>query len=203
MFEFLDTQWIVAIVASIIAFGNLIYYLIATHKGHTKPHLYTWLIWGIVTVVVAYTQFSSKGGAGSMITAIIAFNCFAIALLAYFKGEKEFTLSDKLCLGGCIISIAIWPIFQAPLLSLVMVTIIDTLGFYPTLRKSYKNPHQENIISFSMYGFTYFLSLFALEKINLLTTLYPIAISTTAFGLVAFLIIRRKQLNHKVFSWHN
>ncbi len=202
MIDLTDPKWIVAIIASIIAFGNLAYYLVAINNGRTKPHLYTWLIWGIVTVVVAYTQFSSKGGAGSMITAIIAFNCFAIALLAFFKGEKEFTTSDKLCLAGCIVSIAIWPIFKAPLLSLVMVTIIDTLGFYPTLRKSYKSPHQENIVSFSIYGFTYFLSMFALEKINVLTSLYPIAISSTAFLLVGFLMIRRHQLGHKVLTWH-
>lgn len=192
-------QWGLAIMSALISIGTIIYYARTILLGKVKPHMFTWLIWGIVTAVVAVTQITSKGGPGSMLAVIVTVNCFIVAGLSYYKGDKNFPLSDKICLLGCIIAIALWPLMKAPLLSLVIVTIIDTFGFVPTLRKSYKNPQEENMIVFFFYGLAYLISVFALNQISWLTGLYPIAIGCSALGMVGFLAIRRYQIGHSIF----
>ncbi len=200
MLESLDYKWVLAGLATLISFCNLLYYISTVLKGKTKPHMYTWLIWGLLTAVAAATQWVSGGGAGTFLTTLVAMNCFVIATLAYFKGEKNITRSDKLFLGACLIAIALWPLTPTPLLSLVLATLIDTVGYFPTIRKSFSKPQEENLISFSIYGCTWFMSLIALADYNFLTAFYPAVTVVTSWGLMIFLIIRRRQLGYKVFT---
>jgi len=200
MIELIDYKWALASFAALISVCNLIYYASNAFKGKTKPHLYTWLIWGIVTVIAAIAQIVSGGGVGAYYTLLIAFNCLFIAVLAYFKGEKDIHRSDKACLGFCLIAIILWPLLKSPLLSVLIVTIVDTVGFIPTIRKSFSKPHEENLFSFSIYAFTYSLSILALESYNFITVFYPAVIVITAASLAVMRIIRRKQLGHKVFA---
>ncbi len=198
MIDLIDPKWLLALLSAAISIGTIIYYSKTILSGKIKPHMFTWLIWGLVTGVVAATQISSKGGPGSMLAVIVTVNCFIVAGLSFYKGDRNFSLEDKICLVGCIIAIAIWPMMKAPLLSLVIVTLIDTAGFYPTLKKSYKEPREENLIVFFFYGLAYLISVFALEKVSWLTSLYPIAIGLSALGMVGFLAVRRYQLGHKI-----
>lgn len=200
--ENFDMKWGLAILSALISIGTIIYYVRSILSGVVKPHMYTWLIWGIVTAVVATTQITSKGGPGSMLAVIVTVNCFIVAGLSFYKGDRNFPMFDKACLVACVIAIALWPLMKAPLLSLVAVTIIDTFGFIPTLRKSYKNPQEENMIVFFFYGLAYLISVFALEKVSWLTSLYPIAIGLSAMGMVVFLVVRRHQLGHKLIHEH-
>lgn len=193
-----NLQWGLAILSAFISIGTIIYYSRTILSGKIKPHMFTWLIWGVVTAVVATTQITSKGGPGSMLAVIVTVNCFIVAGLSYWKGDRHFPLFDKICLAGCIIAIILWPLLQAKLLSLVIVTIIDTFGFIPTLRKSYKKPQEENLIVFFFYGLAYLISVFALNQVSWLTGLYPIAIGLSALGMVVFLAIRRYQLGLKI-----
>jgi hypothetical protein len=199
LLDTIDHKWLLAGLSAVISVGTIIYYARTILIGKVKPHMFTWLIWGIVTAVVAVTQISSKGGPGSLLAVIVTINCFIVAGLAYHKGDRDFPIFDKACLVGCVIAIALWPMMKAPLLSLVIVTIIDTIGFIPTLRKSYKNPQEENMIVFFFYGLAYLISVFALNNVSWLTGLYPIAIGCTALAMVVFLAVRRYQLNHHIF----
>jgi hypothetical protein len=198
MIDLTDPKWLLALLSAVISIGTIIYYSKTILSGKIKPHMFTWLIWGLVTGVVAATQITSKGGPGSMLAVIVTVNCFIVAGLSYYKGDRHFSLEDKICLVGCIIAIAIWPMMKAPLLSLVIVTVIDTIGFYPTLKKSYKEPREENMIVFFFYGLAYLISVLALEQVSWLTSLYPVAIGLSALGMVGFLAVRRHQLGHKI-----
>lgn len=200
MLEAVDYKWVLVGLAALISFCNLLYYISTVLKGKTKPHMYTWLIWGLVTLVAAATQIISNGGAGSYFTLLVAFNCLSIAALAYFKGSKDVALSDRICLAACLVSIVLWQVAPTPLIALLIVTGVDLTGFYPTIRKSFNSPQEENLFSFSLYGLTYFMSILALTNFNLLTTLYPLVIVLASWGLAAFLIIRRKQLGYKIFT---
>jgi hypothetical protein len=57
-------------------------------RGKTKPHVFTWLGWGLVNSVVGTAQFFSGAGPGVFVTAVIGLSCYSAAFLALFYGEK-------------------------------------------------------------------------------------------------------------------
>jgi hypothetical protein len=39
-------------------------YIVSVLKGAVRPHVFSWVIWGITTVVVFLAQVEAKGGVG-------------------------------------------------------------------------------------------------------------------------------------------
>lgn len=200
MMEFIDYKWFLGGAAAFISFCNMLYYFRNVFLGKTNPHIYTWLIWGLVGGVVAVGQIVGGAGAGVILLLMATFNCFAIATLAFFKGKTHITKSDIICLVVCFIAMALWPITKIPLLSIVIVTFVDLVGYIPTIRKSYNNPHEENLFSFAIFILTVTLALLALENYTMLTMLYLLAMNVANTGMVILLVVRRRVLGYKVFA---
>jgi len=200
MIESIDYKWVLAGAAAIISISNLTYYFSNVFKGKTKPHMFTWLIWGLVAMTVAAGQIVDGAGAGATLTVIASLNCMAIAILAYIKGDKNISRSDKICLFTCFIALCLWPITKLPLLSVVIVTLVDLIGYIPTIRKSYNKPHEENLFTFVIFLISVTLSIFALENYTMLTMLYFVAMNIANLSMVILLVIRRNKLGYKVFA---
>ena len=189
-----DVKTSLALVGIAISSVNFFYYLYTVYWGQTRPHFYTWLIWGLVTGVAYAAQASHGGGDGAWITLLVTFFCFTRAAVALHKGEKKITFGDQVCLGFCLLAIVLWQLTDNPLLSVVIVTAIDVAGFYPTIRKSVNKPEQESLFSFFLFGVVYALSMGALNDYSLINLFYPAVITTTSWGFVIFLIIRKAQM---------
>ena len=178
----------------------MVYYVISIFKKGVKPHLFTWLIWALVAGIAAYGQHIDGAGTGAYVLAWVAISCSIRAVLALFYGEKNITHSDTLALMTCLFAIIIWQITQTPFYAIILVTLIDVMASYPTIRKSYLKPHEENMFSFAIMSFMTCLSLFALEHHSLITMLYPTTISILGVFFVVFLCVRRKQLGYKIIA---
>lgn len=200
MLETLDYKWALALLSALISICNVSFYLKAILNGKVKPHMYTWIIWGMVAGTVAAGQIFDGASAGAGVAVIAALNCSAIVVLSFSYGSKDITKSDKICLIGCLIALLLWPLTNSPLWSIIIVTIIDLTGYIPTMRKSFKAPHQESIYIFSIFLVTTTLGLFALHNYTFITTIYLIAMNIANTGMLLFLLIRRKQLGYKVFA---
>lgn len=190
--DFGDTKMVLAVVACTISFFNLAYYLKTVFYGTTRPHVYTWLIWGTVTVIAAIVQWIEGAGAGAWLTFFVAVMCYIRAGVGLFRGEKNITRGDKICLALCGIAIILWQLTDNPLWAVIIVTGIDTAGFYPTVRKSWEKPHEENAFSFALFGFTYFLGTLAIQSYTLETLLYPVTMVVLNVGFALFLVGRRR-----------
>jgi hypothetical protein len=148
-------KFYLSILGTIISASNLVFYIYTVVKGQTKPHAYTWLIWSLITIIAAYAQYKGGAGIGLILTCWIAIACLTNTVLAFFKGTSGITLSDKICLTLCLIAIALWQTLDSPVYSLILVTCIDTAGFYPTIRKSWHDPYSLGVMALENYNFTY------------------------------------------------
>ena len=115
-------------------------------------------------------------------------------MLALKYGEKQITFSDKVFLSGAIATIIAWLIFKAPYVSTSLIIIIDFLALLPTYRKSYMKPYEETIVMYFVSGCIFLSSLLAIEYYSFLTTGHQIAIILFDWGLVIFILMRRKIL---------
>ncbi len=184
--------------ATLIAFFSYIPYFKDIVAGKTKPHAISWFIWGLLTAIGFFGQVYDNAGAGAWVTGFTAFVCLCIFVAALQRGEKDITLIDWLCLIAAGIALLLWYFTSTPLLSVILITIIDALGFFPTFRKSYLKPFEETQITYFISGLKFFIALFALTNFSVLTSLYPISLIVMNWLFIAMLIVRRKQLTRKI-----
>ncbi len=181
-----------AILAEVV--GSFIY-LRAVFRGETKPHLFSWIIWGVAMGLDGVVQLAEHGGVGAYATLFSAGMCALDCLLCMTRGEKEITRSDWVALIVGLGALPIWLLTSDPLLSVILISTIDIIGFYPTIRKSYKNPYEENITAFVIYLFILTMTLFALENYTMASCFYQVSQMAISLILVVMLAWRRASLS--------
>jgi chromate transport protein ChrA len=181
--------------AGAVAIGLISYgiYLWQIYRRTVKPHVFTWLLWGLLTSIGFAAQYAENAGAGAWILGLSSLANFVIAALAYFYGEKNITKSDWVSFIIALSAIPVWMATSNPFYAVIIISIIDAVAFYPTFRKSWKKPQEESALSFTAMTVPFALSIFALEKITLTTALYPATIVTLNTLLIAMLLWRRKR----------
>ena len=184
---------IIGLIAVLLTFVGYVPYLKDTIKGKTKPHVYSWFIWGFVSLLIFVLQFSGKGGAGSFVTLAAGIVCLITFTVALRNGTKDITRTDTAFFILALIALVIWIFAKQPLISIILLSTIDMLGFIPTIRKSWHKPHTETLFSYVLNTFRFGLAIYALQTYTIVTSLYPITwiLANGAFSVL--LIIRRKQ----------
>lgn len=176
-----------------VAFAAVGYgsYIASILKKKTKPHLFSWGVWSLLMAIVFLAQVSKGAGAGAWVMGFSAAACLAIAVMAVKNGEKNITRSDWLALVGALITIPVWYATHDPFWAVVLATVIDGLAYYPTFRKSYGKPYEENVLTYTVDIFKWIVAFFALSDFSATTLIYPVFIFTSNCALVAMIMWRR------------
>ncbi len=182
-------------IAIAIAFVSYIPYFKDIIEGRTKPHAFSWFIWGLLTGIAFLGQISDKAGPGAWVTGFTALACFSISLFGITKGRKNIVFIDWFSLLGAGIALLFWFMTKGPFISVILITLIDAIGFFPTFRKSFMKPQEETLITYALSGLKFLIALFALENVSLTTSIYPASLVLMNWLFVSMLIVRRKQLS--------
>jgi hypothetical protein len=186
---------ILGLIAVIIAITSWFPYAYDMWKGRIKPHAFSWIIWGLVQTIAFFAQYSQGGGAGAWAMAGLAITCWLNVIYAVWRGERQVTKSDWATFSLALACIPIWVLTGNPLGAVILVSCIDILGFYPTLRKSYAKPYEENLTVFVMGALACAVGLLATESYSLTTCLYPSTMVVINFAFVAVTAYRRRVLS--------
>ena len=190
-----SSKTLFALTAISITTGTLIYDLISIRSGKVRQHPYSWLIWGLITFVILVAQISDEAGKGTWQMSASFVSCLVRFIVSFFlAGERNITKGDKICLFGCLLGMAGWAVTQSAAVAVIILTITDAYGFYPTVRKSWINPYSENVISYFLFGSVYFFGTLALENYSITTALFPITACLGTWAFCLFLIVRRRRL---------
>ena len=180
----------VAIVLTFVAFVPYIRSILA---GVTKPHVFSWVIWGTTTVIVFFAQLEAKGGIGAWPIGVSGAITTFIAVLAFIKcSDISTTKTDWLFFLSALASLPFWYFTSDPLWAVVLLTAVDLLGFGPTIRKAYDFPHEENIPFFLLFMARNIFALLALEHYSVATALFPLSVSSACLFLLIMVRYRRK-----------
>ncbi|MDO8558122.1 MAG: hypothetical protein Q7S09_02955 [bacterium] len=192
----MDYKIILGAIATLVAFVSYIPYFRDVFLGTTKPHAFTWLVWGTLSSIGCAGQLAGGGGPGAWVTGFSAFVNFIIFFFALKQSKKNILPIDWASLLGAAMALVLWFITKSPLLSIVLVTIIDALGFVPTFRKSFTKPHEETLLTFFLSVVKFAIGLVALKQFSLVTALYPSYLVLANAIFVLMLVIRRSRLAH-------
>lgn len=186
---------ILGFIAIALTIGAFIPYIRSIRAGITRPHVFTWLIWGIATLVVFIAQLVSDGGAGAWPTGVSgAITCY-IAYLAYrHRGDDRTTRLDWLFFAAAMTAIPCWYFTSDPLAAVLILTLVDLLGYGPTLRKVYHRPQEEQALLYVLTTIRNLLAMVATADYSLATLLFPAAGSVGNVIVIALIAVRRRQL---------
>ncbi|MDB5260566.1 MAG: conserved rane protein of unknown function [Candidatus Nomurabacteria bacterium] len=169
-------------------------YILDILARKTTPHFFTWLIWTLLTWISFFILVSEGAGTGALVTGVTAVTCLGILTLSLFYGARKITTSDWICLILAFFALALWKITNNGFLAIIIIVIVDTLGFIPTFRKSFLEPYKETLSTYLLVTCKHLLTLFALQMYTPTTILYPAILFLTNFLFVIMLIIRRKKI---------
>jgi hypothetical protein len=159
-----------------------------------KPHFFSWLIWTLTTTIVFFAQLAADGGVGSWPTAVSAAITVYVAWLAFtLRSDFSNTSLDWFFLLAALLSLPAWFFTNDPLWSVVILTVVDVLGFGPTLRKAHQKPQEESLLFYLLFAARSALSVLALESRTLTTMLFPLAMVVACIVVCGLLWWRRRQ----------
>lgn len=190
----MDIKIILGVIAAVLALFSSFLYIRDIFRKNTKPHMYTWLIWSIVTTIVFFGQWVSGGGPGSWATGVAALvTIFTLFLsLQGGYGTKDITSFDKICLFLAILSILPWVLTQNVLWSVILATLIDLIAFFPTMRKTWHAPRSESLGSMYVDAVKHSLSISSMGTYSLTNIIYPASVLITKFLIIGEILFLRK-----------
>lgn len=189
-----DIKSLLSIVAVVLTFAAYVPYFRDIFKGKTKPHLYSWILWGVLSLLVAGLQ--AVGGAGAAIwpTVVVGFLCLAVAALSVKGSSKYITATDTAMAILSLLAIVFWLVIDQPVISLFLVIAGDILAFIPTVRKSWHDPYSETLSMYAITTLRYILVVLAIQEYTLLSALWPAFWVVGNAVFVVILALRRKQV---------
>ena len=180
----------IAIALTFIAFSP---YIRSIFQGKTKPHVFSWVIWGSTTFVVFLAQLEGGGGVGAWPIGVSGSITIFIAIMAYVKrSDITITRTDWLFFVSALSSLPLWYFTSDPLWAVVILTTVDVLGFGPTVRKAYIFPYSESLLFFGLFTTRNLIVILALENYSITTVLFPAVIATACMMLMAIIMYRRR-----------
>ncbi len=193
----MDLKILLGAIAALLAFVSSFIYIRDIFRGNSKPHTYTWLIWAIVTWIAFGGQLVSGGGPGAWATGASAL-LTTFTLLLSLKGNygaKDITNFDKVCLVLALCSIFPWLLVDSILWSVILASLIDVIGFFPTMRKTWHAPKSESLQSMWVDFVKHSLSIMSMRNYSLVTWLYPAAVLLTKVVIISEIVYLRKLKN--------
>jgi hypothetical protein len=175
------------------AFAN-VPYVYQVYKGIIRPHPFTWFIWTCLTLLMAIVQFYEGAGGGSwLLFSTSVFNTL-IVILSIRYGTRDIKKVDYVVLAFCLGCFPLYFLFEMPIMTALVITIIDCVSFIPMLRKSIKDPYGESAMFQWMMVVAYGFSLLSMQTYSIATCLFPAAMVVTHGLSCVFLIVLRRKI---------
>lgn len=185
-----------AIVASVLVLvGGFLPYIRDIYRGKTKPHAYTWLIWTITQGTALVGLWQGNGGVAVVAMAIGVSMSIFVIVLSFRYGTRNITRADTVILIASLLAIGVWWQLHNPFLAVLMVSIIDIVGYIPSFRKTYEEPWTETPLTWGVFIITNLLIMLSLDEYNFMTLFYLVSITTANAILLSICLVRRRSIH--------
>ena len=147
-------------------FGGILYYIINTLKGQTKPNRVTWLLWAVAPLIATAAALSD-GVTWAVLPVFIAGFISLLVLAASFINKNAYWKLgrlDYICGLLSVLALVLWDITEEPNVAIALAIASDGIASFPTLIKSWKYPETETASTY-FSGLISALTIFAAVKI--------------------------------------
>ncbi|MEM7494532.1 MAG: hypothetical protein AAF296_14220, partial [Pseudomonadota bacterium] len=186
------SKQLLGVIALVLTFVAFYPYIRDILRDKIKPHVFSWGIWGVGTLIVSVAQWLDGGGAGAWVIGISGLITCSVAVLSWVKAtDTSIVAMDWVFLILASSALPLWFFTESALSAVIILTIVDLLGFGPSVRKAYSLPHEENASFFAIGALRNVFVVLALENYSWTTALFPAAIGIACAIFVALILMRR------------
>jgi len=189
-FAFKDLMGALSVAIALFSYGL---YVWKTFRAHARPHPLSWLIFGVLSATGFLIQLDQSAGAGSWVMGVTAAVCFMLCLIGFWQGERTFPWYEWAFLAAAAIVFAFYLWSQQPAASAILASIVNVLGFGPTLTKAWSRPHSDSASTFMLNGLKFVPSLFAMDNVTVATCVLPASLVVTNLGVALIIWARRRK----------
>ena len=185
----------ISLIAVILTFISYIPYYRDILRNKTQPHIYSWSLWGLLTILIVALQIKGGAGSATYVTATAGLLCIGVVILGLKNGKRDITKSDTVVAILGLIAIGFWLIVKQPVVSIILIVVADILAFIPTIRKSWHKPHSETLSLYITNTFRFFLAFLAIKEYTILSSLWLVVWIIVSGLFSMMLVLRRKAIS--------
>jgi hypothetical protein len=182
---------VLGLAAGLIGVLDTIPYVRDTVRGSTRPHRGTWLIWGVLAVVVSLSQYADGASWSLVMAAVQAVLTSLVFVLSIRRGEGGVSRADITMIAIAGAGVLGWIAADEPLVATACVVAADLIGAGLMVPKTYRDPHSETLITFAFASLGGALAAGAVGAIDVSLLLYPVYYCVIN-GAIALLIWERR-----------
>ena len=137
-----------AVIGAIIGSIGGFKYLYDTIKGTARPNRVTWLLWGLLPMVIFVAQ-RTQGVEGVSWVSFAAGLTPLLIFAASFLNKNAYwqtTSLDYLCMAIAFVGIGLWAIAREANTAILFSIIADAAAAVPTVIKAYKYPGNRKLV---------------------------------------------------------
>jgi hypothetical protein len=182
---------LLGVLAGGVGIADTIPYVRDTLRGATRPHRATWLIWGVLAVVVCLSQYADGAAWSLVMAAVQAVLTSLIFVLSIRRGEGGLRASEAVMIAVAGVGVIGWIVADEPLVATACVVAADVIGAAMMIPKTYRDPESETLITFVLASVGGALAAGAVGAVDLSLLLYPVYYCLVN-GALALLISHRR-----------
>ena len=182
---------ILSLIPAVIAYY---FYFRDMFRGKTKPHAFSWLVWGLLAGNGFFAQVNAHGGIGAWATGLTSVASLAIFCFALRKDTTKPTRFDWVLLGFALMGLVLLLFVKNHEIALCLTLFALVAGFAMTIRKAYQKPDEENALAFWLNMLKFVPAIFALASFSFLTVAYPLVAAMGNATVAIVVSVRSKRV---------
>jgi hypothetical protein len=185
---------LLGVLAGAVGVADAIPYIRDTVRGTTRPHRGTWLIWGVLAIVVCLSQRADGASWSLIMVATQAVLTSLVFLLAIRRGEGGVSARELVVMGVAGAGVAGWILVDEPIVATGCVVTADLIGAAMMVPKTYRDPDSETLATFAFASAGGALAAGAVGALDVSLLLYPIYFCVANAALAVLIDHRRRIL---------
>jgi hypothetical protein len=140
---------VLGVLAGVIGVVDSVPYVRDTLRGATRPHRGTWLIWGVLAIVVCLSQRADGASWSLVMAAAQAVLTSLTFILAIRMGEGGLSVPDAILIaiaGGGVVG---WIVADEPVVATASVIAADLIAAAMMVPKVFRDPDSETLVTFA------------------------------------------------------
>lgn len=193
----MNTQEILSAIAGILFVLGFVPYILAVLRdrniplgtpGKAEPKKASWLIWASLDVIIIAGMYAKHSVNGLIVGAAVG--AWFVVILALKYGAPGWTWLDKFCIAGAILGVALWSVFNDPVLAIATSLGVVFLGSVPTFASAFNDPTKEDKLGWTIFWLSCACAVLAIPKMTFEDAAQPIVFFSIETIMMYLLFIK-------------